>query len=89
MGQLTLADARRSGMSVTAQCSGWTRDNDHLPSQRCRERIRLDVNSLAWTRGMNFPLERLKERLQCPRCGSRKVIVLYTANPTPGAVKQA
>ncbi len=84
----TLKDALQRGMAITAQCAGWSRDDDHRPSQPCRESVRFDVASLVWTRGASFPLERLKERLQCPRCGSRKVIVLYVA-PTPGAAKRA
>jgi DNA-directed RNA polymerase subunit RPC12/RpoP len=35
------------------------------------------MESLVWTRGRNFPLEMLKDRLRCPRCGSRYVRVLF------------
>ncbi len=29
------------------------------------------------TRGRDFPLSLLAERLRCPRCGSRRVAVIY------------
>ncbi len=85
----TLADALRMGISISATCQGWTRDTDRNPTQRCRSTVRFDVASLAWTRGVAFPLERLKDRLACPVCGSRKVVVLYTAPGAPGAAKSA
>jgi hypothetical protein len=31
----------------------------------------LDLPTLIWTRGRDFPLTMLERRLKCPRCGSR------------------
>jgi hypothetical protein len=53
---------------------------DGLKSIReCIHNYELDVETLLWTRGPNFPVERLASRLMCPRCNSRKVRVeIYT-----------
>jgi hypothetical protein len=37
----------------------------------------LDLETLIWTRGREFPLSWLESRLKCPRCGSRRVTVLF------------
>jgi len=43
----------------------------------------LDVETLVWTRGPNFPLCDLASRLMCPRCRSRRVAVLFDCLPRP------
>jgi hypothetical protein len=50
-------------------------------SRECTYRVELDVESLVWTRGRDFPINRLAERLRCPRCGSRYVRVLFDPPP--------
>jgi hypothetical protein len=40
-------------------------------------RKELEMETLVWTRGRDFPLSRLESRLRCPLCGSRNVVVLY------------
>jgi hypothetical protein len=47
--------------------------------RECTYRAELDTESLVWTRGRDFPVNRLAERLRCPRCGSRYVRVLFDA----------
>jgi hypothetical protein len=37
----------------------------------------LYLQTLVWTRGAGFPLARLESRLKCPRCGSRRVVLLF------------
>lgn len=37
----------------------------------------LDVETLVCPRGRDFPLAWLAEQLRCPRCGSRREVVLY------------
>jgi DNA-directed RNA polymerase subunit RPC12/RpoP len=37
----------------------------------------LDLSTLVWTRGRDFPLGMLESRMKCPRCGSRRVIVMF------------
>jgi len=49
-----------------------------------RHKVReLDMETLVCTRCRGFPLARLAERLRCPRCGCRKVAVIFEP---PGGV---
>ena len=45
--------------------------------RECHYRRELDFETLICTRGRDFPLALLASRLKCPRCGSRKVSVLF------------
>ena len=35
----------------------------------CDTTVTLEVVTLVWTQKENFPVEMLKERLRCPKCG--------------------
>ena len=41
------------------------------------------MHTLVWTRGRNFPLARLESRLMCPRCGSRRVVLIFQPPAQP------
>jgi hypothetical protein len=41
--------------------------------RECVYSSRLDLRTLMWTRGSNFPLESLASWMKCPACGSRRV----------------
>ena len=43
----------------------------------------LDMKTLVWTRREAFPLKLLESRMRCPRCGSRKVTVLFEVPNQP------
>ena len=43
----------------------------------CNFRRQLDLETLVCTRGRDFPLARLAERLRCPRCGCRRISVMF------------
>ena len=43
----------------------------------CNFRRELDLETLVCTRGRAFPIGRLAERLRCPRCGCRRVAVVF------------
>ena len=45
--------------------------------RKCVYRKQLDLETLVCTRGSNFPLSRLEQRLMCPACGSRTVTVVF------------
>src|SRR6478736_5551393 len=45
--------------------------------RECQYTRELDLETLVWTRGPNFPLSPLDGRLMCPRCRSRRVVVLF------------
>ena len=52
----------------------------------CNFRRELDLETLVCTRGRAFPLGRLAERLRCPRCGCRRVSVMFGPPGGIGAV---
>lgn len=45
--------------------------------RKCDYRAELDVMTLCATRGRDFPIARLADRLRCPRCGCRKIAVMF------------
>lgn len=43
----------------------------------------LDMATLVWTRGAEFPIARLESRMKCPRCGSLHVTPLFEVPREP------
>jgi hypothetical protein len=78
VGQLGMA--RSLGWRVHMRCADGYRE-DTKSIRRCVYRKQLDLDTLVWTRGPNFPLSRLESRLMCPACGSRSVTVLFEPPP--------
>src|SRR4051812_3745418 len=77
-------EAWRLGWRVTARCAFGRRDG--MKSIReCTYRAELNMQTLVWTRGPNFPLSRLESRLMCPECGSRRVALLFEVPKVPVA----
>lgn len=78
----TLGEALRAGWRLQVRCALGKRDG--LKSIReCQREAELDLASVVWTRGPNFPIARMSERLMCPACGSRRVAVVFVP-PAPG-----
>lgn len=76
----TLGEAYSLGWRVTVRCAWGPRD----AMKRVRECVygaELDLATLVWTRGRDFPLARLESRLKCPRCGSRRVRIAFSVPP--------
>jgi hypothetical protein len=74
----TLGEAFSQGWSVSVRCAYGREDGTaRKSSRRCIGRSHLDMETLVWTRGRAFPLSRLESRLRCPKCGSRRVAVLF------------
>ena len=70
------------GWRVTARCSGGVEGNrTHV--RPCIYREELDVHTLVWKRGRNFPLARLESHLMCPRCGNRRVVLMFRPPAEP------
>ena len=72
---------------IHARCAWGPRDG----MKRVRECVygaELDLQTLIWTRGNDFPLDLLSARLKCPRCGSRRVRVAFTP-PAPELLNRA
>jgi DNA-directed RNA polymerase subunit RPC12/RpoP len=72
----TLADAFSAGWRIRVRCAWGPRDGMKRVKE-CVYGAELDLPTLVWTRGSSFPLGRLESRLKCPRCGSRRVMVLF------------
>jgi hypothetical protein len=49
----------------------------------CGYRKYLDLETLVCTRGRDFPIARIAERLRCPRCGWRHLSVIFNPPRTP------
>lgn len=84
MGIETIGEAFDAGWRVRVRCAWGPREG----MKRVRECVygaELDLKTLVWTRGATFPLARLETRLKCPRCGSRRVVLLFEPPPLPGA----
>lgn len=78
----TLAEARDAGVRITARC-GWGRREGMKRIRECKASIRFDLDTLIWTRGATFPVSMLESRLKCPRCGSRRVVLLFDLPGSP------
>jgi|GEM_PF-681843 len=72
----TIGEAFSLGWRLKARCAYGKREG--LKSIReCTWTYDLDMLTLVTTRGRDFPLARLASRLRCPRCGSRRVAVVF------------
>jgi hypothetical protein len=80
----TLGDALAAGWRVHARCLGSAVDNTRSTA-KCHNQAELDLGTLIWTRGRNMPLAGLRERMMCPRCGNRRVNLIF--DPPPAAVR--
>jgi hypothetical protein len=84
----TLEQAYAAQWRILVRCSGGRVDGPQSRSSReCVYKAELDVESLVWTRGRDFPVNRLAERLRCPRYRSRYVRVLFDP-PANAAVRR-
>jgi hypothetical protein len=72
----TLGDAFAAGWRITARCA-WGKREGMKSRRECNYTRELDLETLVWTRGPNFPLSSLDGRLMCPSCRSRRVVVLF------------
>jgi len=83
MGVETLGEAWNMGWRIHMRCLYDGREG--LKHKReCGYRHELDMETLVCTRGRDFPLARIAERLRCPRCGCRRVAVMFGPPSTYG-----
>jgi hypothetical protein len=79
----TLDDAFRPGWRVKAYCLQFgpmAKSGHGRRTAICRTVVELDMQTLLWTRGEAF-LDMLESRLKCPRCGGRRVQVIFEPPP--------
>lgn len=72
----TIGQAWNAGWQISARCVHGKVDNGQS-ARKCDWKYGLDLMTLVATRGRDFPLARVAERLRCPRCGCRDISVLY------------
>jgi len=76
MGIETIGEAWNFSWSLHMRCLDDGREG--LKHKRpCGYRTELDLQTLVCTRGRDFPLAKISERLRCPRCGCRRVAVMF------------
>jgi hypothetical protein len=65
----TLGEAWKLGWRVRARCY-WTgpSKSGRRKHPYCDTTVELDMVTLVWTRGENFPINMLAGRLRCPKC---------------------
>ncbi|GAA5666004.1 hypothetical protein Brsp07_04513 [Brucella sp. NBRC 14130] len=73
----TLGDAYTHSVTVRMWCAWGPYTKGYQRGRECNYSKVLDMETLLCTRGRGFPLARLKERLRCPRCGSREVRIFW------------
>lgn len=76
----TLGEAWRQSWRITAACALGRRPEKHV--RECFWQAELDMLTLVATRGRDFPVARIAERLRCPRCGCRQVRVMIDPRNT-------
>ena len=83
----TIGEAHDLGWRISVACAFGKRDG--MKSIReCVASVDLDLKTLVWTRGRDFPIDMLATRMKCIRCGSRRVRVLYSG-PTNSSAARA
>jgi hypothetical protein len=76
----SIGDAYDAGWRVNIRCAWGPREG----MKRIRECVygaELDLQTLVWTRGRDFPLTALESRMKCPRCRSRRVRLAFSVPP--------
>ncbi len=77
----TIGEAYSLGWRLTARCAHGKYEGERS-ARECRHRAELDLATLVWTRGAAFPLSSLESRLKCPRCGSRRIVIMFEPPPS-------
>lgn len=78
----TLGEAHDLSWRLNIRCAAGKRDG--MKSIReCNATLVVDLATLVWTRGRDFPITKLDSRMKCIRCGSRRVTVLFEPPKEP------
>lgn len=77
----TLGDAYTHSARDWMACAWGPMTEGYKRKRECHYRKDLDMETLLCTRGRDFPIARLAQRLRCPRCGSRDVRVVWNFPP--------
>ncbi|GLK74920.1 hypothetical protein GCM10008171_01730 [Methylopila jiangsuensis] len=80
----TIGDALSAGWRVRARCVGGLVDYK-TSTRKCDIFEELSLRDLAWTRGLSCSLSNLESRLKCPRCGNRRISLVFEPPAPPQA----
>jgi hypothetical protein len=78
----TLGDALNASWRVTMRCA-WGKHGRMKTKRECTYRHEFDITTLVATRSRDFPIAQLEQRLRCPRCGSRRIAVMFDVPKNP------
>lgn len=86
----TLGEAFTHSVGMTMYCAFGPYTKSHYQRGReCNFSMQLCTATLVATRGRDFPLARVAERLRCPRCGSRQIRVAFDFARVPDVKRMA
>lgn len=81
----TIGQALDGGWSLTVRC-GWGKRLGLKTIRECVASAELDLKTLVWTRGYDFPIIALGDKkLRCPVCRSLRVRLHLKPPPDRGA----
>jgi hypothetical protein len=82
MGIETIGEAWNLSWEIYVRCLYDGREGmKHKPP--CGYKKYLDLETLVATRGRDFPIARIAERLRCPRCGWPQLSVMFSPPKNP------
>lgn len=82
----TIGEAHDLGWKLAVYCRFGTREVMKA-LRECTARVEMELETLVWKRGREFPITRLDSRMKCPRCGSRKVLVAFEPPPAEARMR--
>ena len=84
----TIGEALSLGWKLRVYCRLGKREG--MKSIRgCTAYVDVDLETLVWTRGRDFPIAHLDSRMKCARCGSRRVLVAFEPPKDAGSMPAA
>jgi hypothetical protein len=85
---MTVGQAWKGRYRLIVRCN-WGRRLGMKTIRECLGSAELDLETLAWAKGNEFPIERLKDRrLRCPRCRSLRVRLQLVAPAETAALRR-
>jgi hypothetical protein len=81
----TLGEALTAGWRVHARCLDGAVEYTRSKA-KCHHQAELNLETLVRTRGRNMPLSGMRDRMMCPRCGNRRVNLIFEP---PSVAKRA
>jgi hypothetical protein len=72
----TIGEALNLGWKLSVYCR-LDKRGGMTTIRACTAYVQVDLETLVWTRGRNFPIAHVDTRMKCARCGSRRVLVAF------------